>query len=208
MSITLYGMWTSVGKTVSVFLGGLDCGDFTVQTDGSVVVPYGSDPDGLLTALYLQGISDDDAYGVLATQIDVTIAASPVRVVVPCVIGYNYTSEGETLRPMTQEETRSPTGPALGKTRRVHHVGALLRGAIGNANGLQLRSGSGTDWLPAQFRDGSYTTPTNYATMFNGVHEDVLDGDNDLDGFISWRITRPYPVTVCGLSGFIHTQDR
>jgi hypothetical protein len=206
-NITLYGMWTAVGKTVSVFLGGLDCGDYVVASDGSVVVPYGSDPDGLLTAAYLASISSAIGYGALAVQIDVTIANILQRVVVPCVIGYNYTSEGETMRPLMDDQAKTPQGPALAKIQRANMFGALLQGAIGGANGLQFRSGSSTTWFPAQLRTAA-ETPLNYATLFNGVHWDVIDGDSNFDGVISWKMARPYPVTVCGVSGFIETVER
>lgn len=207
MSITLYGMWTSVGATVSVFLGGLDCGDYVVDTDGSIVVPYGSDPDGLLTAAYLADISDATAYGVRGIQLDVTVANVLTRVVVPCVIGYNYESDGETQRPMSQDEVKTPTGPALGKTRKVHQFGALLQGAIGGANGLRFRSGSDATWRPAQLRYPN-ETPYDHATMFSGVHWDTIDGDTNFDGVVSWNMPRPYPVAVCSVSGFIETNER
>lgn len=207
-NITLYGYWTLIGKTVSVFLGGLDCGDYTVQNDGSVIVPYASDPDALLTPAYLVSISSTTAYGLIGIQLDVTVASVLTRVVVPCVVGFNYTSQGETVRPLTQEETRSPTGPALAKTRRVEMYGALLNGAVGGGvNGLQFRSGSTSTWYHAQLQTPGGTR-LNYATLYNGVHWDTIDSDFSFDGTISWQMTRPYPVTVSSISGFMHTMDR
>jgi hypothetical protein len=200
-------MGTSSGKTVSVFLGGLDCGDYVVAADGSVVVLYGSDPDGLLTAAYLHTMSNATTYGNLGIQLDVTISAALTRVVVPCVIGYSFTSAGETCRPLTQDDAKSPMGPTLGKTRSVKQFGALLQGTVGGTGGLAFRSGTNGIWYPAQLHYPNETA-YNHATLFNGVHWDTIDGDTDFDGVISWQVTRPYPVTICGISGFLETRER
>src|SRR5579884_1134154 len=40
--IRFTGLWYLAGKTVSVFAAGLDVGDFTVDANGTVFVPYGS----------------------------------------------------------------------------------------------------------------------------------------------------------------------
>lgn len=230
MGITLYGFWSAyyggvTPGTLSVFLGGLDCGDYTVQTDGSITVPYGSDPDGILTAAYLQSISSQTAYGALTTALDVTISSALVRVYVPLVVGYNYVSAGETVRPLTTVDDQSPKPYAPGKTRRVHMFGALLQGAIGNPlglvnatqttpsgpqplGGLQFRSGSvNSTWFPAQLRYLN-EAPYNYETLYNGVHWDTIDGDENLDGVVSWQMTRPYPVTVCSIAAYIETAER
>ena len=216
-SITLYGFWSayyggSAPASLSVFLGGLDCGDYPVQTDGSIVVPYQSDPDGILTPAYLQSISSETAYGAITAAIDVTISSALTRVYVPCVVGYNYTSMGETVRPVTTLDDQTKTPFAPGKTRRVHMFGALLQGAVGQQAGashpaLQFRSGSTTTWFPAelQYPNGA---PYNYETLYNGIHWDTIDGDENFDGLVSWQMTRPYPVTLCALSTFIETSER
>lgn len=54
--ITLSGLAQLDGFTVSVFLAGLDCGDFTVE-GGQVFVPMQSDPDKLLTLALLQAMN-------------------------------------------------------------------------------------------------------------------------------------------------------
>lgn len=42
LGVYMTGLWYLRGKTVSVFAGGLDVGDFTVDSKGRVFVPYGS----------------------------------------------------------------------------------------------------------------------------------------------------------------------
>jgi hypothetical protein len=37
--IQLYGFWYVVGETISAFINGVDCGDFTVQANGTIQVP-------------------------------------------------------------------------------------------------------------------------------------------------------------------------
>jgi hypothetical protein len=53
--IYLYGYYYLAGKTIQVWGGGLDLGDFTVAADGSVFVPFGA--DGAYTAGFYGGYS-------------------------------------------------------------------------------------------------------------------------------------------------------
>lgn len=52
------GLWYLNGKTITPFVGGLDLGDWVVA-DGAISVPYGSDPDGIFTPEFLQGLTDE-----------------------------------------------------------------------------------------------------------------------------------------------------
>ena len=74
--IRFFGLWHLNGKTVTAFVGGLDCGSFQV-TAGSIDVPFapaGTNP--LLTQAYLNSISGSN-YGGLAANIDATITVNP-----------------------------------------------------------------------------------------------------------------------------------
>lgn len=71
--VYLYGLWHLNGKTVSVVVGGLDCGDYPVSL-GSLFAPFGSDPGQLFTLAYLQSISG--TYG-LGTYLDDSIPVAP-----------------------------------------------------------------------------------------------------------------------------------
>jgi len=55
--LDIYGYWPLIGKTVSVFAGGLDLGDYVVQAGGKIHVPYQSDPDKLFTKAYLDALN-------------------------------------------------------------------------------------------------------------------------------------------------------
>ena len=51
--ITIYGLWHLYNTMVTAYIGGLDCGDYLVAVDGSIIVPYGSDVGKLMTPAYL-----------------------------------------------------------------------------------------------------------------------------------------------------------
>ena len=60
--VTCYGLWHLNGKTVTAWIGGLDCGDFAVS-NGQIFVPWGSAGPlpakaGLFTLAYLQSLAN------------------------------------------------------------------------------------------------------------------------------------------------------
>lgn len=69
-SITFYGYYHLAGKTVSGWIGGIDAGDATVQSDGSVSFPINS---GLLTDSYLNGLSTTKDFNGYGTYLDRTV---------------------------------------------------------------------------------------------------------------------------------------
>lgn len=95
--VTIYGYWPHIGKTLSVVLGGLDLGDYVVAADGSITVPYGSDPDGLFTADYLADLAASGAdFGPLETGVQ-TVTVEPGLINVPATV-QSYIWETETSR--------------------------------------------------------------------------------------------------------------
>lgn len=60
--VQIGGLGALEGKLVSAFIAGLDLGDYTV-TNGTIFVPYQSDPDKLFTLAYVQGLSGTYEYG-------------------------------------------------------------------------------------------------------------------------------------------------
>lgn len=75
--IQFFGLTELVGRTVTAWVAGLDCGDYVVDSVGSITVPMGSDPDGLLTAQYLY-----DLYSANSTTLYIS-AATASGVVLP-----------------------------------------------------------------------------------------------------------------------------
>lgn len=73
-NIVLYGFHYLIGESLSVMIGGLDCGDFTVAAGGTLTVPLGSDAGGLLTEAYLLELTNS---GSTFDGLGVTILKTP-----------------------------------------------------------------------------------------------------------------------------------
>ncbi len=112
--VTLNGNWTLPGVLVDVCIAGLDCGTISANTDGSLFVPFGADPDGIFTASYLNMVSNPNSTNPALTTFNITNGASEVITVsVPVLVGYSYPSVGQLLRPTTEQQTKSPLGAAV-----------------------------------------------------------------------------------------------
>ena len=198
-TLTLNGLWHLNGKTVTALVGGLDAGDYTVA-NGSIGVAIDADPlnPDKLSSAYLTSITSASAYGARAMP----VLKGSVVLTVPCVVGFSYTSQGQILRPDTVDQTKSPTGPALAKPRRIHQFGALLQGTQGISFGtsfsklraLQLKSPGGKAYTALQ--------------LFSGVVWETLDSTYDFDNMLCWQVSRPYPAAVASVSGFMNTSER
>lgn len=195
-TLTLYGLWYLNGQTCAVTVGGVDMGDLAIA-NGSVVVPIDDDPDNLLTTAYLQSISAS-TYGAMAVPID----GSAERLTVPAVVGFSFTSQGQTLRPDTVEQSRSQLGPAPGKPRRLHQFSALLNATQGISFGTDF-----SNLIAAQFRTKGGTDYTAIQ-LFSGVYQGTLNDDSSMDGMMCWQISRPYPACLPSLTGYMQTQER
>lgn len=204
-SLTISGLGQHVsGTKVSAFIGGLDCGDYTVDDNGTITVPFGSDPNGLFNVSYLASISQAGAYGDFEAEFTFTNAGGDsITVNVPVVIGFSYTSTGKMLRPATADQGKSAQGPLLGKTRRNHQFAVLLL----NSQGVSFGSGDLSDVRLADFRDAAENKLT-MDTVYTGVYHDALDDDYSFEGGIGWQISRPYPCTVTAVAGFMETSER
>lgn len=128
--------------------------------------------------------------------------ANNTRLTIPCVIGFTYTSQGQTLRPLAPADTGAQNGPGFAKPRRNAQFGALLD----NTQGISF----GTDFEhlhAAQFQtDGGIKIIP--PALYSGIHWDTVDDDSSFDGQLCWQITRPYPASLMAIGGFIKTQDR
>lgn len=193
--VTLTGAWMTPSTIVAVEIAGLDCGDFSIAADGTITVPWGSDPDGLLTPAYLNAVSSKDAFNPALSKIEVSDGTETLTVYVPVLMGYSYASAGKTLRTL-----RSPTGGTLGETRRAHWIGVLFQSAQGVSLG-------GSSLLQVTFTDQAGNANTS-DILFSGAFATPIDDDYGFDGTISWQITRPYPCTVVSVNTFIETQER
>lgn len=175
-SCKLTGLHHLEGKTVSVMVDGLDCGDYTVS-GATVYVPYGA-AGGLFTT----------AYASAATNF---------------LVGFTYTSDGQIVRSIAPQESGARTGPALGKKRRVHQIAALLSNTQGISFGTSFAAGR----MNAAQLATEGGTPLAANALYSGVHWMAIQDNDSYDGMICWRVTRPYPATICALEGFLNTKD-
>lgn len=203
MSIVLTGYWYAVGETFSVYMAGLDCGDYVVAADGTITVPYQSDPDEALTAAYLQEISLEGGFNEFYTTISVTIGGIPTDVQIPLVVGANYQSRGQLVRPNQQSEAKAVRGPTLGEKRRISSFAAL----IPIAQMLEFGTSS-ANLRPSRFTSGNQLDPLAARVGFTGVWQDTIDSTTDYDNMIWWNTTRPYPATISAIEGFMDTAER
>jgi hypothetical protein len=129
----------------------------------------------------------------------------------PCIAGFNYQSQAQTLRAVDPQQAGTMRGPAFGSLRSSKNLAVLMQGSLG----LEF----GTDFVKmvkASLKDRETglqpqpITPTNLTAtqMFSGMWRDALEGKTDFDAMISWRIVRPWPATVVALGPNISTEDR
>jgi len=181
--LTINGLWHLNGKTVTAWLGGLDCGDFVVA-NGSITVPYGD------------GISAGTASGLFTAAYAASLSLSQM------LVGFTFTSQGQIVRPATPQESGARNGPAVGKIRRNQKIAAQLEGAgVGVSFGTTFAKVD-----PAKFRQANDTAYL-VNQQFTGIYKDTLTDTYSFDGMICWQVTRPYPLNIANIGGFIETVD-
>jgi hypothetical protein len=184
--LTLNGLWHLNGKTVTAWLGGLDCGDYAVA-NGSITVPYGD------------GVSAGTAAGLFTATYAAALPLSQM------LVGFTFASQGQIVRPALPAESGARNGPAVGKKRRTQKIAAQLEGAgVGVSFGTLFAPASRLN--PAKFRQ-----PNDVAFLvnqqFTGVYKDTLTDDYSYDGMICWQVARPYPLNIANIGGFIEATD-
>lgn len=208
--IIFNGLAHMVNATVEVVVGGLDCGAFVVAAGGFVTVPLASipTPAGFSSAgNYFQtldvGPYDTTTYGDATTAVTMQVnGGGRATMYLPVYIGFLYPSIGQTMRPATQAQTKSQTGGATGKLRRVWSVAALLSKSQGVSFGT-----TAANLQPAsfQFANNSYFQNIN---LFDGVLYMDIDTGDDFDGMTMWYCGGPYPCVLNSLTGFAEFKER
>jgi hypothetical protein len=185
-NVTFNGLWSHEGQTIGIFAGGLYLGEYLVA-DGSATVEFGD------------GISQGPGDGLFtATFVDSFAGAMPI------VAGFNYTTDGQIVRPMAPVDTGARNGPSLGKKRRSNQYAALLDNTVTNSVTFGTTPGEG---YPALFTEPN-NTPLSRLTLFSGVHWATLKDDDSFDGALAWRIDTPFPLTITALEWFVDTKDK
>lgn len=185
-SLLVNGLWALNGKTVTAFIAGLDCGDYTVAS-GSITVPFGD------------GVSGGTAQGLFTAALVQSFSTT-----LPAVVGFTYTSDGQLVRPVTQADSGSQAGPGWAKIGRLHMAGVQLYGAVNGSISL------GTDFAtldPIRLRTPN-DVPYTIQQQWSGIARQEFNSTLDFDGRICWRISRPYPAFVIAVGGFDSKADR
>lgn len=198
--VRFYGLTYLNNRTVSVFAAALDCGDFIVQ-NGYVDVPLGT----------LDAISgytfDKPQFDILQplastfTSTSVTIVATGKNYLIPCVIGFNYQTQGQLCRPMLPADTGARNGPGFAKKRKTARYG------IGLSESLGVQVGTTFDKMVPVLTTSPTLRPLPYLSAFSGIKRETLKDDFSFDSMLCWQTTRPFPATVTTFGGFIETQD-
>ena len=205
--IVFTGFYYAIGYSLSVVICGLDCGNYVVSSVGTITVPINSDANQLCNGAYLAqfdvGPYDHTTYGDATTALTIADGFGGVEIIyVPVVIGFTYPSWGRTLRPISQDEIKSPSGAGVGMTRRMQYFGALLL----NTQGIAFGTTTGVyDIAPLDDGAGN-VLPLNQ--LYSGVWSHPVDDESSYDGMIGWTIVRPLPATVVAITGYIDISPR
>ena len=203
-TITFYGFWHLEGETVRCSILGIDLGTAVVQANGGAMWAYASDTGGILTPAYLRANTNSLVGVEQNATFTVADATGAIAVTVPVVIGIDYTTQGQLLRPDVAADTHSPLGPGLGKTRRGHMYAMLVQNMV--------EISVGTDFTSDTLTAARFTTDGETALAedvpFTGVYQDVLECTYDFNGQLSWQVDGPYPCTICSIAVWLDYAER
>lgn len=181
--VTFTGFFHLAGKTVSVFAGGLDLGDWTVASNGTIFVPFypaGGQKNALYTSAFVATFSG----------------------AMPAVAGFTFTTQGQLVDPIDPGQDGARNGPGFGKIKRTNKVLAKLVNTVGIYFGTDRAK-----WNLAKLATKGMTKLAQNV-MFTGVYKDnVQDAAEGMESAVAFQITRPYPATVANLGGMIETVD-
>lgn len=179
-SLLVNGLWPHNGKTVTAWIAGLDCGDYTAAS-GSITVPFGD------------GISGGTASGLF------TAALVQSFTTLPAVVGFTYNSDGQLCRPVTQADTGTQAGPGFAKFGRAHRAAAFFYGMVNGSIAFGTNFSRFLDPVKLLQPNGVAYTPQQ---QWSGIWRDNVDSQYDFDNMICFRISRPYPGYVINVGAF------
>jgi hypothetical protein len=204
--VTLTGSWSLANRTVSVVIAGLDCGDYLAAADGTVFVPFGADAAGLFTPAYLNQVSNPVSTNpaLSALSITNTVLSETITVYVPVIVGLNCPSSGQVLRPVTENQLKTPPGPGVGKLHRAMAVGLQLVSTSAVDIGTSLSAVLPVPLL-SSYPNGSVLAED---ALFSGVTYVVTLDNDSFDSQICWTVARPLPCTITAITTYLDTEDR
>jgi hypothetical protein len=174
-----------------------------VAADGSIRVPLGSDAGGLLTQAFLIANSGTIREAVgrsYTTRMDLDVSGSYNTYYIPVILGLTYTSEGQLLRPVTETELKTQSGPMLGVPKRIHQFSMHLY----NTQQISVQTNGPTAY--ALTLANAAGTPLAENVLFSGIYyHDSIDDDFSSDSQFTWTASGPYPCNVMAVGLFLET---
>jgi hypothetical protein len=208
--VQLWGLYHLTGTTVSVYIDGWDCGDFTVATDGSVTVPlFGTTLGGVVgEAVLATLISDNGDYGEQTTPLVLHNATVTHNTSVPIVIGAPFVAQGQRVRGDLPADVGTERETSLGISRRTHFFAMLVKNGVNVNVGTSLTPSPAGDMILCQFADPGTRLPVQ--TGFDGVWRETFDdpGAENYDSMLCWQADRPYPFTLMSVSQFTAASEQ
>ena len=209
-NLWINGLHYFAGKTVTAWLGGLDCGDYVVSAGGTITVPYGADAGGLCTQAYLLSLDKVNLPPpATAWYREADLPNMPTLIGgtvynIPMVVGTAFTTVIQKLRPDAQQDAHTQLGPATGTIKRNHWYALNL--SAGVANTIQI-GGDNLVTYPASLDNYKTGQPTPATTLFQGIFRDTVDSDYDLDGQLYIKLTRPAPMSLASWTGMVESNE-
>lgn len=120
----------------------------------------------------------------------------------PVLIGLNYCSQGQLLRPDHGPDAGAANGPAFGKLRRVHNYTASLYRTRSISFGIDF------DKLRLQPLRTPGGTAMAAPSLYTGIIDGGIESKYDFENQIAWEICRPYPATILAIGGYGATSDK
>lgn len=201
----LYSAVTPVNLSVAIL--GVDLGDFLLASDGSVTVSLVATAGQGAAKSAAQLIAADGDYGESNVVCSVKNGGAAVQTTVPIVVGLPFVAQGQRLRAIAADDTKTRSGSTLGMNRRAHQFAVLLQNCVEVAFGTKLTPSPLGDMKPAVFTDDAGTAIAS-GTTFSGVYHDTLNDDYTYDSMFCWVTVRPYPCTIVSATSFIETTER
>ena len=234
--LTINGLWHLNGKTVQVFAGGLDLGDWgPVQTyQGTttyaqgVVVNYGG-------TIYVSQSnnnknntpSSSSTFWTANAYSDYTVSNGSITVPYGDGISWGpgrglFTAAFAAALPLTQivvgftynsdGQLVRPIQPAETGARNGPAFGKLSRHhryafRLVNTVGLSVGT-SFTKLIPFNTKLNGNGAPLAPLNMFTGISADAFIDDYAYDNALCWRVSRPWPATVTAAGTSLETQDQ
>jgi len=130
-----------------------------------------------------------------------TVSGGAITLDEPCAVvhvGLPY----QTKMKFNRIEAGSADGTALGKTRRLHRLGAFLHRTLGLKYGQSF-----DDMYSFEFQDGNGQL-NQAAPLYSGIMSGETDMDYDFENQICIMHDFPTPMTLLALMPQMHTQDR